>query len=232
MTLGTKIKKLKELGFRKGIAVLRAIGLRGWKNMVLTAAKTSNEFLSIIFSKNTRVHIDPQADIKFGGQLVFGMKINELTEYWMGGSTLHIGPDAKFEISESNSVASIGPRSRVGVTGHFKMGSTSYIASEAHLTCQRKVSIGERCAIARGLNLRDSDVHEILIDGKIINEPEPVEIQDGVWIGSNVTIKKGVTVGEGSVIASNSVVTHDVPSNSLAAGIPAKVIKQDITWRG
>jgi acetyltransferase-like isoleucine patch superfamily enzyme len=53
----------------------------------------------------------------------------------------------------------------------------------------------------------------------------PVKICDNVWIGSNCTINKGVTIGNSVVIGSGSVVTKDIPANSLAVGIPAKVIK-------
>lgn len=59
----------------------------------------------------------------------------------------------------------------------------------------------------------------------------PVTIEDNVWIGANVTILPGVVVGRGSVIAAGSVVTKSVPPNSLVAGVPAKVIKEQINWR-
>jgi acetyltransferase-like isoleucine patch superfamily enzyme len=53
-----------------------------------------------------------------------------------------------------------------------------------------------------------------------------VIIEDYVWIASRCTILPGVTIGRGAVIASNSVVTKDVPSMVIVAGIPAKVIGQ------
>ncbi|MGP5015379.1 DapH/DapD/GlmU-related protein [Glutamicibacter ardleyensis] len=53
----------------------------------------------------------------------------------------------------------------------------------------------------------------------------PIVIGDGTWIGSSVTILGGVTVGPGCVIASGAVVTEDIPANSLAGGVPAKVIR-------
>lgn len=53
----------------------------------------------------------------------------------------------------------------------------------------------------------------------------PVVIEDNVWIGTKASIMPGVRIGKGAIIAANSVVTHDVPSYCVAAGIPAKVIK-------
>ncbi|KRQ87226.1 2,3,4,5-tetrahydropyridine-2,6-dicarboxylate N-acetyltransferase [Caloramator mitchellensis] len=55
---------------------------------------------------------------------------------------------------------------------------------------------------------------------------EPVVIEDDVLIGANAVILEGVRVGKGSVVAAGSVVTHDVESGVVVAGIPAKVIKR------
>lgn len=54
----------------------------------------------------------------------------------------------------------------------------------------------------------------------------PVVIGDDVWIGGSVTINPGVTIGNNSIIGSGSVVTKDIPSNVIAAGNPAKVIRK------
>ena len=54
----------------------------------------------------------------------------------------------------------------------------------------------------------------------------PVTIEDDVWIGANAVILPGVTLGKLSVVAAGSVVSRSVPSYSVCAGSPAKVIKQ------
>lgn len=54
---------------------------------------------------------------------------------------------------------------------------------------------------------------------------KPVKIGDDVWIGGKVTITPGVTIGSNVVIAAGAVVTKDIPSNSLAGGVPARIIK-------
>ncbi|MFT8593657.1 MAG: sugar O-acetyltransferase [Bifidobacterium sp.] len=53
----------------------------------------------------------------------------------------------------------------------------------------------------------------------------PITIEDNCWLATNVTVTGGVTIGEGSVIGAGSVVTHDIPANSFAAGVPCKVIR-------
>lgn len=55
---------------------------------------------------------------------------------------------------------------------------------------------------------------------------DPVIIEDDVLIGANAVILEGVKVGKGSVVAAGSVVTHDVESGVVVAGVPAKVIKK------
>jgi acetyltransferase-like isoleucine patch superfamily enzyme len=53
----------------------------------------------------------------------------------------------------------------------------------------------------------------------------PTRVGDNVWCGANVVITTGVTVGERSVLGANSVVTTDIPPFSLAAGVPARVLR-------
>ena len=55
--------------------------------------------------------------------------------------------------------------------------------------------------------------------------PKPIVIGKNVWIGANVTILGGVTIGDNSIIAAGAVVNKDIPPDSVAAGVPARVIK-------
>lgn len=55
---------------------------------------------------------------------------------------------------------------------------------------------------------------------------KPVVIGDNVWVGGGVTINPGVTIGSGSVIGSGSIVTKDVPPNTIAAGVPTRILRE------
>lgn len=55
--------------------------------------------------------------------------------------------------------------------------------------------------------------------------PKSILIKKNAWIGAGATILQGVTIGENAVVAAGAVVSQDVPANTMAGGIPAKVIK-------
>lgn len=94
------------------------------------------------------------------------------------------------------------------------------------------VHIGKECLFSSGVVIRSSDAHSILdTDGKRINPGADVTIGNHVWLGFNTTILKGTTIGDGSVIGSNATVaSSDIASGSLAVGIPARVVKSNISW--
>ena len=54
---------------------------------------------------------------------------------------------------------------------------------------------------------------------------KPITIGNNCWIAGNVTVCGGVTIGDGCVIGAGSVVTRDIPPNSLAVGVPCRVIR-------
>ena len=98
-----------------------------------------------------------------------------------------------------------------------------------HNTVIGPVTIGSHVNLAQGVvvtalnhNFADSSLR---IDQQGVST-QPVTIGDDVWVGANVVILPGVTVGSHVVVAAGAVVTKDVPSNSLVAGVPAKVIKE------
>ena len=58
----------------------------------------------------------------------------------------------------------------------------------------------------------------------------PIVIGNHVWIGRRAMIMKGVTIGDGAVVAAGAIVTKDVPPNCVVAGVPARVVKENIFW--
>ena len=54
----------------------------------------------------------------------------------------------------------------------------------------------------------------------------PINVGNNVWIGAGVIVLGGVTIGDNTVIGAGSVVTHDIPSNVIAVGVPCKVLRE------
>jgi acetyltransferase-like isoleucine patch superfamily enzyme len=110
----------------------------------------------------------------------------------------------------------------------LNLGS-GYINRYAKIRCYHSITIGQGVAISENVTIWDSDTHAII--GKEDAMTQPVIIGNQVWIGANVTILKGVIIGDGAIIAAGSVVTKAVPAYCLAAGVPAKVIKENVQWK-
>lgn len=83
-----------------------------------------------------------------------------------------------------------------------------------------RVEIGKRCHVGAGAVLAG-----------VIEPPsaKPVVVEDDVLIGANAVIVEGVRIGKGAVIGAGSIVLEDVPAGAVAAGNPAKIIKQEKT---
>lgn len=108
---------------------------------------------------------------------------------------------------------------------HISIGSDSYINVNCNFIDDGEIIIGEKVMFGPAVTIATVG-HPINPDLREYMYAAPVNIGDNVWIGGNVTICPGVTIGENSVIGAGSVVIHDVPANCIAAGNPARVIRQ------
>ncbi len=103
-----------------------------------------------------------------------------------------------------------------------------FINENVQITAGDVVEIGKDATIGRDVVIRSYDGHTICEYG--YKKSEPITIGEHVWIGQGATILKGVTIGDGAVVASGAIVTKDVPAHAVVAGIPAKVIKDNVKW--
>ncbi len=92
------------------------------------------------------------------------------------------------------------------------------------------VMIGPNVTIATPVHPLVAKERNFQVDEKGVRHlyeyAKPIVIGNNVWIASNVVITGGVTIGDNSVIGAGSVVTRDIPPNSLAAGVPCRVIRE------
>ena len=111
------------------------------------------------------------------------------------------------------------------------IGDRSFIGHDCGFNIGRSVRIGRFCLLASRVLVFDMDGHTVDAGKRRSGEPQPVEtiapviIGDDVWIGNGAVILKGVSVGDRAIIAARSVVTRDVPSDTVVAGNPARVVK-------
>ncbi|MDD3477091.1 MAG: acyltransferase, partial [Sulfurimonas sp.] len=121
----------------------------------------------------------------------------------------------------------------VGDNCSIIIGKNSIIGNGCYLSAKEKditLSIGDECMLSRNAKLMTSDGHPILKDGKIINSAKNITLNTKVWVADDVVILKGVEIGSNSIVGIGSVLTKSIPTNSIAAGNPAKVIKENISW--
>lgn len=94
------------------------------------------------------------------------------------------------------------------------------------------INIGKSCMLSDNIEIWNYDGHTIYdSEMNIINKPKSIIIEDNVWIGRNVSILKGSHIGKGSIVGMNSLIPNKiVKNNTLVAGSPIKIIKEDISW--
>lgn len=108
---------------------------------------------------------------------------------------------------------------------NIKVGKNVFINACCKFQDQGGIEIGNGVLIGHNVTLATLN-HDERPQFRQYIYPKPIKIGDNVWVGSNVTILQGITIGNGAIIGANAVVTHDVPENTVVAGVPAKVIRK------
>uniref|UniRef100_A0A7V3J989 Acyltransferase n=1 Tax=candidate division CPR3 bacterium TaxID=2268181 RepID=A0A7V3J989_UNCC3 len=128
----------------------------------------------------------------------------------------------------------------------YKLGRKSKIFTGVVVHNPDKVEVGERSAIGDyvviwgggGVKIGNDVLiaaHSVIVseshdvDAKVFREThlaKSVVIEDNVWLGVGVLVMPGVTIGRNSVIGAGSIVTKNIPANSVAYGIPAKIVRR------
>ena len=114
----------------------------------------------------------------------------------------------------------------------ISIGNHCSIGEYNHITACNKITIGDGLLTGRFVYIGDNAHGEFKKENAQIPPKDrslcskgEIVIGNNVWIGDKVTILGGVHIGDNVIIAANAVVTKDVLSNSVVAGVPAKVIK-------
>jgi acetyltransferase-like isoleucine patch superfamily enzyme len=132
--------------------------------------------------------------------------------------------------------------------GKTTVGDGVFINSGTKVISRSLIEIGNAVTIAWGCVIYDHDSHsmsyldriadhnQLLMDfslGNMVANKDwsrvttaPIRICDYVWLGFDVVVLKGVTIGEGAIVGARAVVTRDVPPWTIAAGNPARAVKE------
>ena len=121
----------------------------------------------------------------------------------------------------------VEPNFRCFLGSRIKLGDEVFLNHDvtlqdmAEITIGNNVNIAPRTGIFTEFSPKDKELRR-----QKTRYAKPVVIEDGVWLGGNVTVWGGVTIGKNSIIGAGSVVTANIPENVIAVGNPAKVIKK------
>ena len=112
------------------------------------------------------------------------------------------------------------------------IGDNCNINEYNHITACSQITIGDNLLTGRYVYISDNSHGSSKYEEQLLHPHRrplhvkgPVIIGNNVWICEHACILSGVTIGDGAIVAANAVVTHDVPPYSIAAGVPAKVVK-------
>lgn len=112
---------------------------------------------------------------------------------------------------------------QIYVQGTCTFGAGVFVNRWFSLSCYESVAIGNSVRIGERVSIHDEN-HDMASDERAFLT-QRVTVGESAWIGAGVTILPGAEIGAGSIIGAGSVVLGKIPPRSLAAGVPARVIR-------
>ena len=146
----------------------------------------------------------------------------------VNGNVLEAILEGRLEVGE-NTLFEPGVWITAPGSARIRIGSGTFLNQGVMVAAQELVEIGDHCMLANGCFVSDAahrfDDPDRPVPWQGFTSKGPTRIGDNVWCGAHVIVTSGVTIGERCVIGANSVVTADIPAHSVAAGVPAKVLR-------
>ena len=179
----------------------------------------------VVVGRGSRIRVHRSARVSLASKSVLAIGIAHATPV---GAVLRLRPrsnlrvDGRVQIMRACNVA-------VDYDATLTIGADTFFNEGSSVVCYSDTTIGSGCAISWGVRILDSDVHKLVQEGK--SSPHaPIQIGKDCWIGTNAVVLKGTELGDGSIVAAGAVVASKVPPNSLVAGVPARVMRENVTW--
>jgi acetyltransferase-like isoleucine patch superfamily enzyme len=115
-------------------------------------------------------------------------------------------------------------------SAELEIGEGTIINLGCMLAATERITIGSHCMFANYCFVADADHRyddaSVPVTWQGMETKGPVTIEDNCWFGTNCVVTGGVTIGERTVVGANSVVTRDLPGGVIAAGAPARIIRE------
>jgi len=145
----------------------------------------------------------------------------------VGPEFISIGSDT---LISAGSILAASPESEQAMLDGpvLRIGSRVWAARGLSVVAHRRVEIGDDVWFGPGVYVTDAghDPSDVEVPIGLRMEPaRPVRIGAGSWLGTGVVVLPGVTIGEHVAVGANSVVATDLPSNTIAVGSPARVVR-------
>jgi len=149
------------------------------------------------------------------------------TSFRLLGNDLSVVLGECVKISHWGEFLLMGDDASIRIGHHSTLESARFVAHGG-----TELEVGPDCMFAYDVEVRTSDSHSILdaSTGDRINPDKSVRIGEHVWLGARSVVLKGVSIGDQSIVATGSIVTKDVGSGVLVGGVPARQIKDGVTW--
>jgi acetyltransferase-like isoleucine patch superfamily enzyme len=167
-----------------------------------------------IGGKNNIINIDKSALIKNSEIVITG---NDCIVHIQEGA---IVSGAIFWIEDNGCRLEIGRNTFIGPS-HLAVTENGSI-----------LKIGDDCMVSSNVTIRTGDSHSILDveSNQRINHAQNISVDNHCWIGEGTKILKGVHLAEHCVVSTGAIVTKSFPANCLIGGVPAKILRENITW--
>jgi acetyltransferase-like isoleucine patch superfamily enzyme len=118
----------------------------------------------------------------------------------------------------------------LALSARIEIGEGCFLNRNTMLAAHERIEIGDHTMFANGCFIGDADHRfddpDTPVTWQGFSSRGPVRIGSNCWFGANCVVTSGVTIGERCVIGANSVVTRDLPPGVIAAGAPAKVVRE------
>ena len=197
----------------KMILLRKLIKINGIYGIIIFGRIVFNKFYNLLLLKRYGIISDYSSYIS-------GLK-------YMSIGSMYVGRHCRIEMITEYYGTHLNPK--------LKIGKNVILNDMVHIGCANYIEIGDDCLLASRIYVSDHnhgsykgeliDAASSLVRERNLDLDKPVIVGRNVWLGEGVSVLPGAKIGDNSIIGTNSVVIGEIPSDCIAAGIPAKVIK-------